>query len=134
MGAAGERQGRLMADDKAASACEWPGSGGGSWELRLWVKSELPTAETEAPGFLLPVCAEGEHDGGECGLGGQWSSCSSTPLPAPPGDTVVAWKLLSLQSLMESMNVQLFGAVNIVIFSTAQPDQCIFYHGDQIIK
>lgn len=123
-----------MADDKAASACEWPGSGGGSWELRLWVKSELPTAETEAPGFLLPVCAEGEHDGGECELGGQWSSCSWTPRPAPPGDTVVAWKLLSRQSLMESMNVQLFGAVNIVIFSTAQPDQCIFYHGDQIIK
>lgn len=98
-------------------ACEWPGSGGGSWELRLWVKSELPTAEAKAPGSLLPVCADGERDGGERGSGGQWSSRSWTLRPAPPGDTAMAWKLLSLQSLMESVNVQLFGAANILLSS-----------------
>lgn len=106
-----------MADDEAAPACEWLGSGGGSWELGLWVKSELPTVEAEAPGSLLPIFAEGECDSGECGLGGQRSSRSWTPSPAPPGDTAVAWKLLSLQSLTESMNVQLFGAVNIPLSS-----------------
>lgn len=54
-----------MADDKVAPACEWLGSGGGSWELGLWVKSELPTTEAEAPGSLLPIFAEGERDSGE---------------------------------------------------------------------
>lgn len=76
VGAAGDRQGRLMADDKAAPACEWLGSGGGSWELGLWVKAELPTTGAEAPGSLLPIFAEGDHDSGECGLGGQRSSRS----------------------------------------------------------
>ena len=63
-----------MADDRAAPACEWLGSGGGSWELGLWVKSELPTTGAKAPVSLLPIFAEGEHDSGECGLGGQRSS------------------------------------------------------------